>query len=420
MTKKKSLFLLFILLFILLIVVLLLIYLGAILTNKNTNENFIENKELNNNSMFSIMLETEAGAGIYEKSMSNTWPGEGYIFNEKMSVCENGSELSWNEELGAVTLSTGIADRCFVYFDKEPDIIYLADYIINNVYVEDGVNDLYYHDGQGTYTNAEQEAGDNSYRYSGANPNNYVCFGRDDEICPEDSLYRIIGIFDGTERYQVKLIKNTSIGSYEWDGDEIDFNNLISVNNQRDSYYILKLNGILAAPEPGVAGSNDWATADLNYYINNDNYFDKLDILLQNKIENHAWIVGGNTFSTIFNGTAKTVFQNEIVNPNETKTHNTKIGLMYISDYGYASSPENWTTIMSDFNTIGNNWMCIGLDEWTITPELHYGAAFLVSTKRIEYSGVYSNYNVRPTFYLNSDVTYVSGDGSQENPFRIE
>lgn len=43
----------------------------------------------------------------------------------------------------------------------------LANYIIDNVYVEDGVNGLYYHDGVGTYTNAELEAGDNSYRFAG-------------------------------------------------------------------------------------------------------------------------------------------------------------------------------------------------------------------------------------------------------------
>ena len=43
----------------------------------------------------------------------------------------------------------------------------LANYIINNVYEEDGVNGLYYHDGLGTYSNANQEAGDNSYRFAG-------------------------------------------------------------------------------------------------------------------------------------------------------------------------------------------------------------------------------------------------------------
>ena len=47
------------------------------------------------------------------------------------------------------------------------------------------------------------DAGDNSYRYTGANPNNYVCFGSTESTCPNEYLYRIIGVFDG----QVKLIK---------------------------------------------------------------------------------------------------------------------------------------------------------------------------------------------------------------------
>ena len=85
----------------------------------------------------------------------------------------------------------------------------LADYIINNIYTIDGENGLYYHDGVGTYTNADQEAGDNSYRYSGANPNNYICFGSDADTCPDEYLYRIIGVFDedGDGEYNVKLIK---------------------------------------------------------------------------------------------------------------------------------------------------------------------------------------------------------------------
>lgn len=32
------------------------------------------------------------------------------------------------------------------------------------------------------------EAGDNSYRYAGVNPNNYVCFGSDEATCPTDNL----------------------------------------------------------------------------------------------------------------------------------------------------------------------------------------------------------------------------------------
>ena len=42
----------------------------------------------------------------------------------------------------------------------------LASYI-TSLYTSDGENGLYYHDGSGSYTNASEEAGDNSYRYSG-------------------------------------------------------------------------------------------------------------------------------------------------------------------------------------------------------------------------------------------------------------
>lgn len=71
---------------------------------------------------------------------------------------------------------------------------------------------LYLYDGIGSYTNADQEAEDNSYRFSGANQ---VCFGSDEAICSED-LYRIIGVFNNNNNYSVKLIKNTSIGEYNW------------------------------------------------------------------------------------------------------------------------------------------------------------------------------------------------------------
>ena len=51
--------------------------------------------------------------------------------------------------------------------DRLQSRVNLASYITDTLYTEDGVNNLYYHDGIGTYTNADQEAGDNSYRFSG-------------------------------------------------------------------------------------------------------------------------------------------------------------------------------------------------------------------------------------------------------------
>ena len=59
------------------------------------------------------------------------------------------------------------------------------------------------------------EQGTNSYRYSGANPNNYICFGSDENYCPTDNLYRIIGIFENN----IKLIKNISIGNFIWNSE---------------------------------------------------------------------------------------------------------------------------------------------------------------------------------------------------------
>ena len=58
--------------------------------------------------------------------------------------------------------------------------------------------------GSGTMENIVLDAEDYSYRYAGANPNNYVCFGSDVTPCPEDNLYRIIGVFDGQDCWQLQ------------------------------------------------------------------------------------------------------------------------------------------------------------------------------------------------------------------------
>lgn len=130
------------LLFIVLFCIILFALLFILLFNKSNNDIISNNDNITNNannSMFAIMLETEARSGTYKKSTSGTWPREGYIFNENLSVCENGSELTWNEELGAVNLKTNIADRCFVYFDVYiPNIFYKYNASLNDDYINNG------------------------------------------------------------------------------------------------------------------------------------------------------------------------------------------------------------------------------------------------------------------------------------------
>ena len=277
----------------------------------------------------------------------------------------------------------------------------LAEYIINKVYIEDGENGLYYHDGQGSYINADQEAGDNSYRYVGANPNNFVCFGSDVTPCPADNLYQIIGVFDG----QIKLIKKMGFYNVTWGGVPNE-EELVSGIKDNSEFEIVPL----IDWHPEVCQKVDWSSSALdNYYgINYTEYMDK--------IAESKWNI--ETFN-LSSYNIKTVFSNEITNEH---VYLGKIGIMYVSDYGYASLPDYWLESLStnDNDRNINNWLYTELVEWTISKRgdceanlIHKG---IIGATQIVDSIVYYS---RPTFYLKPDVLYISGTGTQEDPYRI-
>ncbi len=261
-----------------------------------------------------------------------------------------------------------------------------ADYIINEVYTgTDGENDLYFHDGIGTYTNADQEAGDNSYRYSGANPNNYVCFGATGADCQnEDNQYRIIGIFNN----QVKLIKATSYGDYAWDADDV---NTWDASTKPDIYTTL-----------------------------NTTYYNTLGSEWQSLIAESTWQVGGMAFGKT--NTAKQYYDVEVETGQSGYVETMKIGLMYVSDYGYGANPEKWTTELVSVYYGTDNWLYLGSDEWLISRSVFTDRAFLVGSM---YGGdtylvnVGSANAVRPSFYLESSVVLTGGTGTSSDPYRI-
>ena len=258
----------------------------------------------------------------------------------------------------------------------------LASYITDELYTSDGANGIYLHDGSGTY--GSQEAGDNSYRFAGANPNNYVCFGSDASTCPADNLYRIIGVFGS----QVKLIKNTSIGNNYWSG---------SSSNT----------------------SNTWSSSTLNTGTLNGTYLNGLGSKWSNLISTHAWKVGGMSWSTT--NTAKQYYNVELGSNSSSTTYNAKIGLMYVSDFGYAASPNYWTTELYNYEpSKSSNWMA-GLTEWTIsrTSDDSLSAFYVYSAGNVASGGVFSGYGVRPSFYLESTVGFSSGSGTQTDPYRV-
>ena len=387
------------------------------------------NQKIVSSNSLTMMYETEYQSGEYQVSSDSVWPGSGYIFNENLSKCENGGILTRNDENKKVLLQTNTSDKCFVYFDKEQDIIYLADYIINNVYTgTDGDNDLYYHDGVGTYTNADQEAGDYSYRYSGSNSNNYVCFGSDAEICPEDNLYRIIGVFGD----EVKLIKADYVQTNLLGTNGDYYSSSYSGEWGSSSYY----KGSLSQSSVpiyywNVNGTNTWSESNLNTVNLNTNYLNNIGSTWSSKIANHTWQVGGATSTNVYNSPVKTAHTYEVGASAANTTYQAKIGLMYVSDYGYAASPENWSTNMGTLNTAtnrDNNWMFMGLSEWTISRDLTIPEeyAFIVKgTGNVHYDNVGNVYAyigfwaVRPSFYLESSVELSGGSGTSADPYRI-
>ena len=156
----------------------------------------------------------------------------------------------------------------------------------------------------------------------------------------------------------------------------------------------------------------------------NTNYLNNIGSKWSSLIATTSWKVGGITTDQR-STPPKSVYNYEVGSSSSSTTYSAKVGLMYISDYGYATSPSNWSTNLGSYNSTtvrDNNWMWMGATEWTISrisDDTNY--AFGVS-----YVGYVNNIyvdlsaGVRPSFYLESSVELESGDGTIDSPYRIQ
>ena len=448
--------------------IITLVLLIAFVTSFNyfkTSNTYVENNSNNQTKItkgISMNLEQTAGAGDYKQVTQSNWPGDDYAFNAELSKCENGSTLSWDNTKNVVVFSGNVSDKCYVYFDKyvlpvindvtvevaytsvhvkvdasegsnkiegyyyylgqrpvqlngnneytytnltlgnhpisiiirvrdtkgkfsiayEKKIILsdltLINYVKSQYTGTQGKNNIYYHD-----SSLANGAGDNSYRYAGASDsvNNYICLGSDATTCPDANLFRIIGVFGD----KTKVIRAKSAGTQIWDKN----------------------------------GSNTWSTSSLNTYLNGT-YLTSLGTLAD-KIATTTWKVGGGS-STYLYDVPKTAYQYEVGSGASTTTHDAKIGLMYVSDYGFAADQSGWTTKLSSYNSnTSKNWLYLGSTELTISRSSDDTTrVFRVSsTGNVNYYLVADSYAVRPSFNLESSVKYVSGSGSMSDPVRI-
>ena len=392
-----------------------------IITEKGSKEALVEGtltSSLDDASNFTDAEKTELNAGLSGtygnifKLYNNKVPYKGSAtYDLYLFVDENATEYQ------NTTFAAGVAVKSY---EREKEIL-LADYVKSLYTGTQGDNNIYYHDS--SLTNG---AGDSSYRYSGANPNNYVCFGSSESTCPTDNLYRIIGVFGNN----VKLIKydyatSALLGT---DGD------YASTGTPNASYYKGSLTTINTYYWNNSTKKNTWSESLLNKTNLNTNFINNIGEEWANKIATTTWKVGGNTYANIRNVIPATAYQNEIVNPVTTNTtdnateYSAKIGLMYVSDYGFGADPSAWTTTLYNYDGSVNgstirslNWMHMGYYEWTISRFAGRSSdAFFVGLDgNVNDYSVYLSGAVRPSFNLESSITYVSGSGSASDPMVI-
>ena len=230
--------------------------------------------------------------------------------------------------------------------------------------------------------------GEYGIRYQGTDPNNYVEFNNE--------TWRIIGIVDG----KVKLIKATALtDEMKWDDD---------------------------GPGEYEYGSNTWRSSLLQTYLNGEYYNSLID---KNMIDMSTWFVAGfvDDFDAFKNTNKYSAYVEERSEKSfEYFSEERNIGLMYPSDYGFASkTTDTCTDTTSLYNYVlckDTNWLA-GLNEWLFTPyydTYSENVCYLHESGRLDTNYFKMSKFVRPVLYLKSNVKITGdGDGSEENKYQL-
>ena len=353
------------------------------------------------------------------------------ILNNREITTTSTKTEEWNVTVTFVNYNSNQAGNAGKSFNaklmiqkEEYKLPTLAEYVVSQYTGTQGENNIYYHN-----SSLANGAGDNSYRYAGASEsvNNFICFDSTTSPCPTDNLYRIIGVFGEnnhgvTGKQLVKLIKydyatSNLLGT---DGDYKDS----STPGSTYKGSLSKVDRYYWNSKATNKASNTWSTSLLNKINLNTNYLNNIDTTWSNLIEDATWKVSGHTTASI---TPSVMYTAEITNA--TKTYGpsdgtSKIGLMYVSDYGFAASPSAWTTKMSLYNNssiTSANWMYMGFDEWTLTPKSSnsFSVFTLNNAGYVNYFAAGADYGSRPILYLKASVLYAGGLGTKDSPITL-
>ena len=446
-------------------------------------------------SNLAIMIKGESG----EYVSSNEIPKGNYALNEEKTICENGGKVvSYNNSTGQIGFSFLGSDRCSLYFDK---IIDTQKPIISNLNVNDttvtavltddkglssygisssntieptnwtSINGTSYNfsttiSTEGTYylwvkdtsgnvatneftitpgtsfnnlmiANNTNIFNENGLRYEGADPNNYICLDSNKEgACSSSSLlFRIIGLFeeeystDGTTSAGTKkLLKILDTNNYGGTSGK-KWNSEVE-NNWSTASLKTELNGTYLTVLLGTSNVNSKLSGGITitkWHLGGgygDNNYGVMTAQKWYEVERPPYSTSGNA-QNIYSGNPEYVYE--------------KIGLMYPSDYGYATTAENTTNKSSCRTLTLGNWGDCGKNNWIFNSGISNKSEWVISpfyssitAMRINIGGslgaggtlddwvVVYEYSVRPTFYLDSSILkIVGGTGTSTDPYHI-
>ena len=468
------------------------IIIGVVILNfmyKNEETKTKKKKQSN----LAIMIKGDSG----EYVNSDTIPKGNYVLNEEKTVCENGGKVvSYNNSTGQIGFSFLGSDRCSLYFDKiidtqKPAISNLnvngktitatltdneglsaygfstsntieptswttisgKTYNLSTTINNEGTYYLWVKDSVGNKTTKEftisletsfatlmststpDVYNENGLRYEGADPKNYICLdNKTSGACADSSLlFRIIGLFDeeyssnGTSSSGTKKLLKV-IDTNNYGGTSGKYWNSAKTNNLSNASLKTELNGTYLTTLLGTLNVNS---------------------KLNTAIVSAKWHLGGASSSNYDTLTAEGIYIEErntsaIVSGNPAIIY-AKVGLMYPSDYGYATvggittnkagcraqALNNWNS--SSYSDCKNNdWVFtsatfVNTAEWLLSPSSSnsHVATRLYTAGYVGLGGgnfVHGSLcAVRPTFYLDSSILKIvgTGDGSSSNPYRI-
>ena len=283
---------------------------------------------------------------------------------------------------------------------------------------------------------------DSNIRFSGSDSEvkNYVEFGNSGE------LWRIIGIFNVTDStgvisQKLKLVRDSALGSYSWDTSDSSTNSGNGVNDWTDADLMKELNGDYL--DTTLIANKNWYNGKNNQQNSIFNYSKIIKEKYQNMISNNVWNIGGNGYTGPIPYTLNLLTQynaerGTITYKNSRPTTWTgKVGLLYASDYGYASTfvechnnlrigvtYDNTTKTFDYANGLckTDNWLAKNLWYWTLSPSSSDSTAtFSVHGDGIVDSKLaYNPRNVFPTVFLKSNIMITSGTGEKSNPYILK